>query len=225
MLPQMPKTVVSNLTLLDGEALRRYCHKMTNPNDAATWWTAFGAIAQAIGAMATFLAVATSLWVVLSERAMKCKGSAGIRLMFAGDGSPGIYLVGIEALNVGVRPFHVGSVGWRTGWLPHWPKALSYRYAILNTDQSINNRTSPLVVEPGRSEAFYVKIADMKGANSEESRNELFTRRLPIIGYCPIWATIHITGRTPVKVRVKGELANFLRTLDHASRTDDAATA
>jgi hypothetical protein len=189
------------------------------PNDPVTWWTAFGAIAQAIGAVATFAAVAVSLWIVASERAMKAQASAGIRVQFAGDGTPGIYMVGIEVINVGVRPFHVTSVGWRTGWLRRGPKALTHRYAIQNMNIMLNQRPAPHIVEPGRSEGFYVAIADMKGVNAEESRNEMFVRKLPLIGYCPIWAMVHITGRKPAMARVTKDLAYFLRTNDHASTT------
>ncbi len=192
------------------------------PQDAVTWWTAFGAVAQAIGAVATFAAVAVSLWVVISERTMKARGSAGIRISFVGDESPGIYMVGIEVLNVGVRPFHVSSVGWRTGWLTRGPKALQYRFAIQNTSVMLNQRPGPHIVEPGRNEGFYTNVADMKSANHEESRTEMFRRKLPILGEAPIRAMVNITGRKPLYIKVSKELAHFLRTGDHAANTDEA---
>lgn len=190
-----------------------------SPQDAVTWWTAFGAIAQAIGAFATFAAVAVSLWVVLSERAMKAQGSAGIRVSFIGDGTPGTYLVGIEVMNIGVRPFHVGSVGWRTGWISRGPQAFAFRYAIQNTAIMLNHQPGPTIVEPGRNQGFYTRIADMKAANGEASRVEMFGRKFPIIGRAPIRAMIHITGRKPLMVKVSKELAEFLRTGDHISTT------
>lgn len=193
------------------------------PQDAATWWTAFGAIAQAVGSIATFAAVALSLWIIMSERAMQAQGTAGIRVMFAGDGTPGIYMVGIEVLNVGVRAFHVSSVGWRTGWLSRGPKALQYRFAVQNTSVMMNQRPGPHIVEPGRNEGFYTKIADMKAAVVEASRTEMFDRNIPILGHAPIRALIHITGRKSVVVKVSKELANFLRTGEHAATTDEAA--
>ncbi len=130
-------------------------------------------------------------------------------------------MVGIDVLNVGVRPFHVTSVGWRTGWLRRGPKTVTYRYAIQNMNIMLNQRPRPHIVEPGRNEGFYVAIADMKGVNAQKSRNEMFVRKLPIIGYCPIWAMVHITGRQPAMVRASKELAHFLRTNDHASTTVD----
>jgi len=188
------------------------------------WWTAFGAIAQAIGAAATFAAVAVSLWVVLSERAMKATGTAGIRVMFAGDGSPGVYMVGIEVLNTGVRPFQVSSVGWRTGWLSRGPKALKHRFAIQNTAVMLHQRPGPHIVEPGRNEGFYTLVSDMKTAAAKtDACEEMFVRRLPFLGYAPIKATVNITGRRPLHVNVSADLARFLRTNDHASTTADEA--
>jgi hypothetical protein len=193
------------------------------PLDPVIWWTAFGAIAQAIGAVATFAAVGISLWIVISERTMRARGSAGIRVMFAGDGTPGQYMVGIEVLNTGVRPFHVGSVGWRTGWFSRGPKATQYRFALQNTSVMLNQKPGPTIVEPGRNEGFYTLVADMKNPAGEASTSELFRRKLPILGESPIWAMVNITGRKPLMIRVNGELARFLRTHDHANTTDDNA--
>ena len=152
---------------------------------------------------------------------MKAKASARIMVQFVGDGTPGTYLVGIDVTNVGVRPFHVTSVGWRTGWLGWGPNVLKYRYAIQKTNIMLNQRPSPHIVDPGLHDGFYVTVADMKSANAEESRNEMFTRKLPVIGYCPIWAMVNITGRKPVMSRVPRDLAVFLRTGVHASTTDE----
>jgi hypothetical protein len=191
------------------------------PHDPVIWWTAFGAIAQAAGAIATFGAVVISLWVVLSERAMRARGYANIMITFVGDGTPGTYLVGIQVLNAGVRPFQVTSVGWRTGWLRSGPKALQFRYAIQNTSIMLNQRPGPHIVDPGREEGFYTPVADMKRSNNDESRIELFGRKLPILGEAPIRGIVNITGRKPLYVKVSKDLAHFLRTGDHASTTAD----
>jgi hypothetical protein len=113
------------------------------PNEPTAWWTAFAAIAQAAGAIATFAAVVVSLWIALSGRALKARGSAGIRVHFIGDGTPGTYTVGIEVENIGLRPFHVTSVGWQTGWMLRGPKALRYRFAIQNMSMMLNQRPGP----------------------------------------------------------------------------------
>lgn len=193
------------------------------PHDPVTWWTAFGAIAQAAGALATFAAVVVSLWVVSSERALKAKGSAGIRVHFVGDGTPGTYTVGIEVLNVGLRPFHVSSVGWRTGWSRFGPEIIRFRYAIQNTTMMLHKRPSPHIVDPGRDEGWYSLVADMKVHADGEAARELFKRRLPILGYAPIRGIVNITGRKPLYVKVSDSLAQFLRTGEHASTTAEEA--
>jgi hypothetical protein len=193
------------------------------PHEPVAWWTAFGAIAQAAGAIATFGAVVISLWVVLSERAMRARGYANIMITFIGDGTPGTYLVGIQVLNAGVRPFQVTSVGWRTGWLRRGPKALQFRYAIQNTSIMLNQRPGPHIVDPGREEGFYTPVADMKRSNNDESRTELFGRKLPILGEAPVRGIVNISGRKPLYVKVSKDLAHFLRTGDHASTTADEA--
>lgn len=187
----------------------------------AAWWAAFGAIAQAIAAFATLLAVAISLWVVLSERAVRPRVTAGIRVQFIGDGTPGTYMVGIEVLNAGLRPFEVSSVGWRTGWLPRGPQALRYRYALQSTSLMLHQRAPPHIVEPGRNEGFYTKVADMKANSQDEARRELFQRRVPLLGFAPIWAMVNITGQRSAVAKADKELAKFLRTNDHASTTAD----
>ena len=52
---------------------------MTLGHDAS-WWTAFGAIAQVAGAVATLLAVLVALWTTRGERELKGKGHARIML-------------------------------------------------------------------------------------------------------------------------------------------------
>jgi hypothetical protein len=185
--------------------------------DAIEWWTAFGAIAQAAGAAATFAAVVVSLWIVVSDRAMRARGSAGIRVSFAGDGTPGIYMVGIEVLNAGTRSFHVSSVGWRTGWLRRGPKALSYQYAIQNTSMMLNQRPRPHILEPGLNDAYYTLVSDMKHADL--NNDGFFDRKVWFLGYAPIRAMVNITGRKPLFVDVSDELALFLRTKIHADTT------
>jgi hypothetical protein len=190
-----------------------------NEESLIIWWTAFGAIAQAIGALATFAAVTVSLWVVISDRSIRARGSAGIRVSFVGDGSPGTYMVGIEVVNIGTRSFHVNSVGWRTGWLRRGPKVLAFQYAIQNTSVMLNQRPGPTIVEPGRDEGFYTFIADMKNSNTD--KDSFFDRPLKLLGHAPIRAMINITGRKPHYIKVSDDLAEFLRTKAHANTTAD----
>lgn len=182
-----------------------------NSTDAAIWWTGFGAIAQAIGALATFAAVAVSLWIALSERRIRARCRADIVVISAGDGSPLQYMVGIHVRNDGFRTFQVTGVGWRTGWASWGPKALQYRSAMFDTT---DGGPWPRIIAPGQEQWFYVPIA--KVAQSE-SRAELFGRKMPILGEVPIRATVHITGHKRIMVKVPKNMAKFLRTGEHAS--------
>jgi hypothetical protein len=82
-----------------------------------------------------------------------------------------------------------------------------------------NERPPPHIVEPGRSDGFYTRIADMKQNYGSESWRELFDRRLPLLGPAPIKALVNIAGRKPLVVPVSRDLAHFLRTNEHASTT------
>lgn len=140
-------------------------------------------------------------------------------VLFAGDGTPGIYLAGVSVTNIGVRPIHVSSVGWRTGWLSRGPEKLRFRFAIQNASVMLNQGPKSQIIEPGRSDGFYTPLADMKQNYGSDSWRSMFGRKLPILGDAPIWAMVNITGRKPVTVRVSKELAHFLRTNEHASTT------
>lgn len=189
--------------------------------DSVAWWTAFGAIAQAVGAVATFTAVAVSLWIVRSERQLRAKATAGIRMFFVGDGSPGVYIVGVTILNTGLRPLRVTSTGWRTGWIGRGAQAFKHRFAVQNTSIVEYGKRPPFVIEPGMEESVYTTVEDMKrGARvNAEAHKELFERHNRILGHAPIHAVISFTGRPALHVPVEPALATFLRTNHHANST------
>lgn len=183
------------------------------------WWTEFGAIAQALGALATFAAVLVSLWIVRSERQLRAKATAGIRIIFMGDGSPGVYLVGVSILNTGMRPVRVTSTGWRTGWLPRGPKAMRYRFAMQNTSLLQHGKSPPFVIEPGMEEVVLTSVQDMKAgmASNSAAHKDLFDRKVRVLGDAPIFAAVSFTGRPVLNVKVEPSLADFLRTNEHPS--------
>lgn len=190
---------------------------MANP-DTVLWWTAFGAIAQAIGAAMTFAAVGLSLWIVLSERKFTAQGTASIHVMFAGDGTPGIYLIGVQVLNTGLRAFKIEAVGWRVGWLSKGPALLRHRNALQTfvTLPYPGAALPPCILEAGHNVSFYVSIAAWKAGNTDGQRGDLFDRTVKFLGKPPIRATIHISGRKPLVVKPDKGLTDFLRTGEHA---------
>ena len=75
-------------------------------------WNAVGTW---LAGIATFGAVVVSLHLARKADAIRLQASAGIRLVFAGDGTPAEEHVGISAVNRGDRPVTINSIGWRIG--------------------------------------------------------------------------------------------------------------
>lgn len=183
------------------------------------WWTAFGAIAQAAGSLATFAAVAVSLWLARRETGLHGKGMVQVMAAFAGDGSPGTYLLSFTVENTGLRELMWLGTIWRVGWLSRGPQALRFKYAI-QADAS----ASPFVqqvIQPGTSYSWHIPIKTLKRAyNDNPDRRSFFNRRINGLGYLPIVAFANVSGRPPIKLKLSEEVERFLRTFDHADTTD-----
>lgn len=75
-------------------------------------WNAVGTW---LAGIATFAAVVVSLQLARKAETIRLQANAGIRLIFAGDGTPAEEHVGIAAVNRGDRPVTINSIGWRIG--------------------------------------------------------------------------------------------------------------
>jgi hypothetical protein len=75
-------------------------------------WNAVGTW---LAGIATFAAVVVSLYLARKADRVRLQANAGIRLIFAEDGSPPEEHVGISAVNRGDRPMTINSIGWRIG--------------------------------------------------------------------------------------------------------------
>lgn len=75
-------------------------------------WNAVGTW---LAGLATFAAVVVSLRLARKADRVHVEASAGIRLVFAGDGTTAEEHAGITAVNRGERPVIINSVGWRVG--------------------------------------------------------------------------------------------------------------
>lgn len=139
------------------------------------WWTAFGAIAQAAGAIATFAAVAVSLWIALSDRRPKLRVVAGLRLHIA-DGVAVEDLIAIVVENVGNRTVQISNIGWRAGWSRWGPDWMRYSNAVQTT--SPGSPTPPLPIAVGDRAMFFVTVPHFLNAEGGK-RAEFFGRKLP----------------------------------------------
>lgn len=68
-----------------------------------------------LAGIATFMAVVVSLYLAKKLESIKLKVNVGIRLVFAGDGTPAEEHVGFSIVNLGDRPVNILSVGWSIG--------------------------------------------------------------------------------------------------------------
>ena len=75
-------------------------------------WNAVGTW---LAGIATFAAVVVSLHLARKADSIRLQANAGIRHVFAGDGTPAEEHVGISVVNIGDRPVTINSIGWRIG--------------------------------------------------------------------------------------------------------------
>ena len=101
-------------------------------------WNAAGAW---VAGIATLLAVLVSLHLARKSEQIRIKGTAGLRLIFTGDGTPAEEHLQICVMNHGERIVTGNSVGWRVGkksdvrfcvqpvsgkWTQDYPKQLAH---------------------------------------------------------------------------------------------------
>jgi hypothetical protein len=110
-------------------------------NAAGTW----------LAGIATFLAVLVSLHLARQTQSVRIKANAGIRLVYAGDGSPAEEHVGITVVNLGDRPVIINSIGWRVG------RRNSKRYCIQPVSGQ-NTHQYPKQLAHGEQASFLVSF-------------------------------------------------------------------
>ena len=183
---------------------------MTLGHDAS-WWTAFGAIAQVAGAVATLLAVLVALWTTRGERELKGKGHARIMLEVRHGAEYGRYHVTFSLENTGLRPLTWTDVAWRVGWLRFGPKALKREWALQNVGANIFiNHT----IEPTSEAQEFILVSDLKAARDEQSE-PFFCRRIFGLGLAPIAAFAIVRGRRPIRLTLSREPKRLLQTGEH----------
>lgn len=179
------------------------------------FWTIVGAIGQAIGALATAAAVILSLWIVLSERRPKLRISAGLRLIFNGDGTPATDVISINVANVGLRAVTCTALGWRTGLFGRGPAFLRRQLALQCPAYAHGSPQLPILLEPGAEVSILQEVDAYKNAMDEQNRQSFFCRRPP-------WRTLALPTRIQVVIslaahkgvfqKVEPNLAHFLAT-------------
>lgn len=181
----------------------------------ALTWTQVAAIGQVASAIATSAAVILTLVIVMSERSIRLRLTAGLRLLIAGDGSPAVDVISISIVNLGQRVARIESVGWRTGWLKQqWPEFLARQYAMQNASVMPGFDNPPFALEPGQKKTIGVLVSAFAQGMPPDG-HDLFTRQFPwsrtrrAANICVI--AYEVTGRLKV-AKVERSLADFLAT-------------
>jgi len=200
--------------------------------DQTVLWTEVGAFAQVAAAVATFAAVCVSLWLARSERRANVKVRAGLRLMFAGDGSAFEDVISIVITNFGMRAVRISSMGWRTGWLRRGPKWLGFQYAVQKLDHRtsmLNSPALPFDLGPGQETTLYLSPDPFR--NGGELRGNFFNRHFPWRrkpSPAKICVIVFLVAAKNVVTRAERGLERFLATgviTNGAERANNAANA
>ncbi len=184
--------------------------------DESLWWTKVAALGQVAGAIATLAAVLVSLWLAQSERRAYIKVRAGLRITFAGDGSPFEHVISILITNHGLRPVRVSTVGWRTGWSQFGPKWIKFQYAMQKFDRPVSMIASPsppFDLAPGQEVSLYLAPETFK--ERPQLRDEFFNRRLPFrrhVTPTKICVEVHLVAAKKAVTQVEKGLEVFLAT-------------
>lgn len=179
--------------------------------DETIYWTQIGAIGQIAGSIATFIAVAVSLWIVLSERKENIRLSVGERLIVPGDLNGPLSVISFNVINMGLIPVRITSFGWQIGWLRRGPSFLKVRYAIQTGGQGLPGQEPPFDLLPGHSQSFLI---DRKNFYENLNKNDFFGFRSskhfrPI--YPKVCGSVHTARGTTVVVTVEQTLKNSLK--------------
>lgn len=145
------------------------------------YWVKFAAIAQALGALATFAAVAASLYIAaLSRRPLLNLKVADWQLIGGMNDRQSFVL--FEAANVGHIPVRITQVGWVTGHLPFGPKFLRRVRAIQFTDGYGIGRPVPFDVPVASREGTAFLFDNLLDQCRNDMAAPMFTRDWPYFG-------------------------------------------
>lgn len=155
--------------------------------DPSLYWQKISAIGQVAGAIATFAAVAVSLWLSLRIQRPRLKLIVGERLIFADEQLDQRVLM-FQIANVGDRTIQVKGFGWRTGRLSWGPRSLRRKYAVQVFDRAV----LPIVLQPAESAQYFADMKIVLAHCRERTAEPFFSRDWPIFGRqaVTIWASI-----------------------------------
>ncbi|MNC51738.1 hypothetical protein D3C75_1010430 [compost metagenome] len=143
-------------------------------------WNAIGTW---VAGVATLAAVVVSLHLARRADRVRVRISVGLRLVFAGDGTPAEEHVGFTIVNLGDRSVTVNAIGWRVGrgksarqsiqplygqYTQHYPKQLTH-------GEQANFMVSFLVLPSWPKEFATAFVQDLSPKNLRTLRAQIHT--------------------------------------------------
>lgn len=144
------------------------------------FWVKVGAFSQVAGAIATFLAVAASLFIALRTRRPRLRLKVGERLITNGADDWPRYVM-FEIANAGERPVHIKGIGWKTGWLRWGPQCLRTKAAVQMPLLTGLGQDPPYELQAGASASSFQPMEAMR-AGAVERDEPFFARDWPVWG-------------------------------------------
>lgn len=185
------------------------------------FWTKVAAIGQVAGAVATFFAVVTALWIARQEQRTRVRVRARTGKVVSSHGPVSVISVSVE--KVGLRSVKINSIGW-IGGLPTWkfPKPLRALvpewlsqvtlFQMPEYDWHINDNF-PWRLAPGESKSTHFRyerfLSEFKG-----KQGAAFFRRVPLVGRTvPIRPRVYVSVDTrPMTIgRIDQNLVEAMR--------------
>ena len=178
------------------------------------FWSKWAAIGQIVGALGTFAAVITSLYLSRRSEKPRLKVDAGVRMLI-GHGSKKPYpeYISITVRNVGTQTAHVTQFGWRTGlWKFSWPAWLKVQHAIQTPGMLGIGEDPPFVVPPGTKRDTILDKKQFIEGIAKKSGGPFFARDWPIFNRRPtaIYIVAHLESGMSVSARVEENLEHEL---------------
>lgn len=177
-------------------------------------WNKWAAIGQLAGAVGTFAAVLTSLYLSRRAERPKLKLIAGVRLIVDPDADGDFpKVIDTTVRNAGTLTAHVSQYGWRTGrWRFKWPNWLARQHAIQQPGQLGLSFDPPFELPPGQRRTTLLGYDNFMHWIGEKKGEPFFARVWPVLGLrrTAVWTVAYLESGVSIIARVEPDLAEDL---------------
>ena len=178
-------------------------------------WDKWAAIGQIAGALGTFFAVLTSLYLARDSIRPKLSVNAGIRIIIeAGAQEPFPKLIVFDVRNVGMRDVYVDQIGWRVGrWPFRKPYLLARGFAVQPFGTVLESTNPPFALAQGRRVTSMLQFEQtISSIKKRHGDSPFFAKVYPIMGIrrSPVFVQVHLSSGETIKARVEKDLESAL---------------